>query len=68
MENTNDTIKLEEYINSKCPNCGSELKFLPSSTQTKCVSCDSTFEIDCIKEGYLDEEEVNFAEPKLVVL
>ena len=54
MENTNDTIKLEEYINSKCPHCGSELKFLPSSKQTKCVSCDSTFEIDCIKEGYLE--------------
>lgn len=62
MEKANDTIKLEEYINSKCPNCGSELKFLPSSTQTKCVSCDSIFEIDSIKEGYLDEEEVNFAE------
>lgn len=51
----------KEYINSKCPNCGSELKFLPGTNKIKCISCDSTFDIDSLGSGKLDEEEVDLS-------
>ena len=45
MEENNTKTIQEEYINSKCPNCGSELKFLPGTKKIKCISCDSEFDI-----------------------
>ncbi len=62
MEEENMNTIQEEYINSKCPNCGSELKFLPGTKKIKCVSCDSEFEIESLGTGKLDEEEVNYLE------
>lgn len=58
MENT----KQEKYINSKCPNCGSELHFLPNSLKTQCESCGSTFGINSLGRGKLDDEEENLDE------
>ena len=48
---------LENYIDNKCPNCGSDLKFLPGSKNIKCVSCDSLFDIESLGTGDLDEYE-----------
>ena len=53
-------MKAEEYINSKCPNCGSTLVFLAGSRQTQCVSCDSTFEITSLGTGKLDHLETDY--------
>lgn len=55
-------MKAEEYINSKCPNCGSTLVFLAGSRQTQCVSCDSTFEITSLGTGKLDHLETDYLE------
>jgi LSD1 subclass zinc finger protein len=38
-ENMEEEKALENYINNKCPNCGSDLKFLPGSKNIKCISC-----------------------------
>lgn len=61
MENGNINLKTEDYVNSKCPNCGSELKFLPGTYLLKCISCDSEFNIESLGTGKLDEEEVDLA-------
>lgn len=55
-------MKTEEYIDSKCPNCGSTLVFVAGSRQTQCVSCDSTFDIESLGTGKLDHLETNYAE------
>ena len=60
MEENNTKTIQEEYINSKCPNCGSELKFLPGTKKIKCISCDSEFDIQSLGTGKLDDEEVNY--------
>lgn len=61
MSEMND-VKNESYINSRCPNCGSELNFLAGTNKTKCVSCDSEFDIESIGRGNLDELEENYYE------
>ena len=57
-----NNTKNEEYLNSKCPNCGSELKYLPGQMKVKCVSCESTFDIASLGRGKLDDEEQDFQE------
>ena len=52
--------KNQEYINSRCPNCGSDLKFLPGTHSLKCISCDSEFAIQSIGHGTLDELENDY--------
>ena len=42
---------------SKCPNCGSQLKYDPESKCLKCVSCSSLFDIESLGQGDLDNEE-----------
>ena len=50
----------EEKINSKCPNCGSQLKYDVHSKNIICVSCDSEFDIESLGRGKLDEEEIDY--------
>ena len=53
-------IENKKYIDSKCLNCGSELKFLPGSKKVECISCGSTFDIDSLGSGKLQSEEVDY--------
>ena len=52
--------KQQEYVDSKCPNCGSKLSFVPGTSSLRCESCDSTFSIESIGKGKLDEEEKDY--------
>ena len=52
----------DNKINSKCPNCGSQLEYNTEANKLKCISCDSLFEIDSLGVGDLDEEELDFHE------
>lgn len=52
--------KQENVIKSKCPNCGSELKFEPGTNLLICVSCGSNFPIESIGKGKLDSEENDY--------
>lgn len=61
MDNTNIVQENQEYVDSKCPNCGSKLQFLPGSNNVKCISCDSTFEIESLGQGKLEDEEVDYS-------
>lgn len=65
MNETNGNITLdnkqETVIRSKCPNCGSELKFQPDNQSLCCVSCGSEFPIESIGKGKLDSEENDYA-------
>lgn len=49
-------------VNSKCPNCGSQLKYDTKTKQLKCISCSSLFDIESFKKGDLDEEERDYFE------
>ena len=46
--------------NSKCPNCGSNLEYDAKINRLKCVSCDSSFEVESLGTGKLDEEEQDY--------
>ena len=50
----------QAYINSKCPNCGSKLAFVPGSNKVKCESCGSDFEIKSLGQGKLDDQEKDY--------
>lgn len=61
MENSSLIQETQEYVDSKCPNCGSKLKFLPGSSCIQCISCDSKFDIDSLGRGSLDNEEMDYS-------
>lgn len=50
----------EKEINSKCPNCGSELKYDTKTKMLKCISCSSVFDIESLGKGDLDDEEYDY--------
>ena len=52
----------KKEISSKCPNCGSQLKYHTKEKKLKCISCDSTFEIESLGKGNLDKEEHDYME------
>ena len=52
----------EKEINSKCPNCGSQLKYDGKSDKLKCISCSSLFDIESLGKGNLDNEEFDYHE------
>lgn len=52
----------ENEINSKCPNCGSQLSYDPKTQKLKCNSCSSLFDIKSLGKGNLDEEEFDYDE------
>lgn len=60
MDNQPLQTKNTLNINSRCPNCGSTLKFLPGTNNLQCESCGSTFAITSIGQGRLDEEETDY--------
>jgi len=49
-----------EELNSKCPNCGSQLKYHPKEKKLKCVSCASLFNIESLGSVDLEGEENDY--------
>lgn len=62
MEKETIINEKQEYIDSKCPNCGSKLRFLPGTKKVICDSCNSTFKINSLGYGNLEDEEIDYKE------